>query len=99
MNEREWWQLASDKLQEQGGKCPVCGKRLSLWDFPKPQLAHRVRRGVVIRKLGPRYEWHPKLVMLTCPECNDRALLGAAHPLDEAALLDEVAGSTVGDRE
>ena len=102
MTDMQWWRLASEKYQEQGGKCGVCGRALELdpRTWPRPQLAHRIKRGRVVRELGKAYEWHPKVLVLVCPHtkrgknCNDGALIGAAHPLEEQALLDEIRGES-----
>ena len=82
---------------QQDGICPVC--KGTLKDAPGYELAHRIPRGKVVRKLGKAYEWHPKVLMLVCTRygkrCNDGALIGAAHPLEEQALLDEIRGESV----
>ena len=86
--------LANLKFHEQHGKCAGCGEPLVT--APDMELAHKIPRGKVVRELGKRFEWHPKVIALVCTRygkrCNDAVLIGAAHPVEEKALLDEIRG-------
>ena len=107
MTDSEHRQLVAQKWYEQDGYCGTCGLPLAPWVErcrklglgDGLELAHRIPRGKVVRKLGKAYEWHPKVLMLVCTRygkrCNDGALIGAAHPLEEQALLDEIRGESV----
>ena len=72
----------------------VAKKHLDSGIWPRPQLAHRVKRSKVVAELGKENEWHPRVLWLTHPKCNDGAMLGGAHPLDEAALFAEIRGES-----
>ena len=96
MTDLQWFHIAKQKHNEQHGMCGVCGEYLELFSWPRPQLAHRIKRGKIVRTIGKKYEWHPMLLTLVCAKtkggksCNDGALLGAAHPVAETELLEAV---------
>ena len=96
MTDLAWYCLAKKKYDEQNCVCGICGKSLYLFEWPRPQLAHKIKRGKVVAELGKEYEWHPDLLTLVCPNtrkgksCNDAALIGAAHPVEEQALIKKI---------
>ena len=100
MKEGEWQTLANLKHDEQHGLCGVCGSPLDLdpRTWPRPQLAHRVKRSTVVRELGKEYEWDPRVLTLVCPntkrgkDCNSGALIKG--PVPQQALLDEIRGGS-----
>lgn len=92
MTDVQWWRLFCAKWDEQAGRCPVCGEHISLefQKWPRPQLAHRIKRSRVVRELGTRYEWDTRVLWLTHPACNQGALIGEAHRIEQDELLDEI---------
>lgn len=68
-----------DLYMKQGGKCR-CGHQFKETD--RVELAHKVPRGEVIRKVGKQAEWDTEALELVCTtkgsfgkECNSDALL------------------------
>jgi hypothetical protein len=88
MTSERYWQLRNLLYVKQGGKCPVCHKPLE----GPVELAHRIPRGQIVRKVGKWAEWHHRALWLVCTRrgkaCNDAALLPIGVAREE--LLDEL---------
>lgn len=78
------------KLNENGGRCEVCGQPLALSDC---QLAHRVPKTKGnLRTYGPAIIHHELNLACVCSlRCNSAVLLNlATRPVEAQALIDRI---------
>lgn len=77
MTNEEYELLTLKLARRQDWLCATCGETLPT-GYPL-EIAHRIPRGQIVRKVGKWAEWHPDAVALVCTRrgkaCNDGALL------------------------
>lgn len=100
----EYLTCVMNKLAEQGERCgghpggEPCQERLAVWMLNLPprglhlQLAHRIPKTKAnLKKYGERIINHPINLVLVCSlRCNDSVLVGAAKPLTQRAIVEEI---------
>lgn len=90
MTDDQYAVLKWELYGRQDGLCATCGKPLAY--AGTLELAHRVPRGELVRKLGKAAEWHLLALALVCTRkgknCNDGAL--APIGLPRQAIMERI---------